>query len=127
MTEAIQLRGHKNGDEDKKGYEKPGHEDGTRILVDRLWPRGLTKEMAAVDLWMKNLAPSTELRKWFDHDPNKWNEFMRRYCQELKDNNEKILLLKEQAKLGTVTLLYGAKDEEHNEALVLKKYLADNT
>ena len=111
----------------KRVYEKPGHEDGIRILVDRLWPRGLTKEMAAVDLWLKNIAPSTELRKWFDHDPNKWNEFMRRYCQELKDNNEQILLLKEQAKLGTVTLLYGAKDEEHNEALVLKNYLADNT
>ncbi|HYI76199.1 MAG TPA: DUF488 domain-containing protein [Chryseolinea sp.] len=111
----------------KRVYEKPGHEDGVRILVDRLWPRGLTKEAAAVDLWMKNIAPSRELRKWFDHDPNKWNEFMRRYCQELNDNNDLILSLKEQAKLGTVTLLYGAKDEAHNEALVLKNYLADNT
>ena len=109
----------------KRVYEKPGNEDGMRILVDRLWPRGLTKEMAAVDLWMKNIAPSTGLRKWFDHDPNKWNEFMRRYCKELKGNNEQILFLKEQSKRGTITLLYGAKDEEHNEAIVLKNYLMD--
>jgi uncharacterized protein YeaO (DUF488 family) len=111
----------------KRVYEKPSREDGIRVLVDRLWPRGLTKERAAVDLWMKNIAPSTELRKWFDHDPNKWKQFMRRYRLELKKNKEQALSLKEQARRGTVTLLYGAKDEEHNEALVLKKYLADNT
>ena len=102
-------------------YEKPSKEDGIRILVDRLWPRGLTKEKAAIDLWLKNIAPSTELRKWFDHDPNKWNEFIKRYRHELKGNKEQALLLKEQTKQGTVTLLYGAKDEEHNEALVLKE------
>lgn len=105
----------------KRVYEKADKEDGIRILVDRLWPRGLTKEKAAVDLWLKNIAPSTALRKWFDHDPNKWKEFMKRYRLELKKNKEPILLLKEQAKRGTVTLLYGAKDEEHNEALVLKE------
>lgn len=110
----------------KRVYEKPSREDGIRVLVDRLWPRGLTKERAAVDLWMKNIAPSTELRKWFDHDPNKWKQFMRRYRLELKKNKKQALSLKEQARRGTVTLLYGAKDEEHNEALVLKKYLADN-
>ena len=82
--------------------------------------------MAAVDLWMKNIASSTALRKWFNHDPNKWNEFMRCYCRDLKENKEQILLLVEQSKLGTVTLLYGAKDEEHNEAIVLRNYLAVN-
>ncbi|HEX5169578.1 MAG TPA: DUF488 domain-containing protein [Cyclobacteriaceae bacterium] len=107
----------------KRVYEKPNREDGVRILVDRLWPRGLTKEKAAVDLWLKNIAPSTALRKWFDHDPNKWKEFMKRYRLELKKNKEQILVLKEQAKRGTVTLLYGAKDEEHNEALVLKEFI----
>ena len=107
----------------KRVYEKPNREDGVRILVDRLWPQGLTKEKAAVDLWLKNIAPSTALRKWFDHDPNKWKEFMRRYRLELKQNKEQILVLKEQAKRGTVTLLYGAKDEEHNEALVLEEFI----
>ena len=111
----------------KRAYEKPGNEDGMRILVDRLWPRGLSKEKAAVDLWMKDIAPSTALRKWFDHDPNKWKEFIRRYSHELKDNNEQILLLKEQLKRGVVTLLYGAKDEQHNEAIVLRNYLAGDT
>ena len=110
----------------KRVYEKPRREDGIRILVDRLWPRGLTKEKAAIDLWLKNIAPTTELRKWFDHDPNKWKSFMRRYRLELKRNKEQALLLKEQARRRTVTLLYGAKDEEHNEAIVLKEYLADN-
>ena len=126
MTEAIlQYGDRKMKMKIKRVYEKPGNEDGMRILVDRLWPRGLTKEIAAVDLWMKNIAPSTELRKWFDHDPNKWNEFMKRYRQELKENKEQILFLKEQSKRGTITLLYGAKDEEHNEAIVLKNYLTD--
>jgi len=105
----------------KRVYEKRSDADGMRILVDRLWPRGLTKEKAAVDLWLKNIAPSTELRKWFGHDPNKWKEFMKRYRLELKKNKKQALLLKEQARRGTVTLLYGAKDEEHNEAIVIKQ------
>lgn len=105
----------------KRVYENPDKEDGIRILVDRLWPRGLTKEKAAVDLWLKEVAPSTELRKWFDHDPAKWKGFKKRYQQELKMNHEQVLLLKKQAKKGIVTLVYGAKDEEHNEALVLKE------
>ncbi len=105
----------------KRVYEKPDKEDGMRILVDRLWPRGLTKEKARVDLWLKDIAPSTELRKWFGHDPVKWKEFKKRYRQELKKNKEECSLLKEQMKKGIVTLVYGAKDEEHNEALVLKE------
>lgn len=107
----------------KRVYEKPGKEDGKRILVDRLWPRGLTKEKAGIDLWMKEIAPSTELRKWFGHDPEKWNEFKTRYHRELKNNESQVSLLKEQLKKGTVTLVYGAKDEEHNEALVLTEWL----
>ena len=94
-----------------------------RILVDRLWPRGLTKEKAAIDLWLKGIAPSTELRKWFAHDPKKWNEFRKKYLQELKDNEEQVSILKKHVKNGAVTLVYGAKDEEHNEAEVLKEFL----
>ena len=107
----------------KRVYEKPANEDGKRILVDRLWPRGLTKDKAAVDIWLKEIAPSTELRKWFNHEPAKWKAFQKKYHQELKENEEQVALLKEQRSKGSVTLLYGAKDEEHNEALVLKEWL----
>jgi len=106
----------------KRVYEKPEKEDGYRILVDRLWPRGLTKEKANVDLWLKGIAPTTELRKWFGHEPAKWNNFKKKYVAELKENKEPVSVLKEKMKKGTVTLLYGAKDEEHNEALVLLHY-----
>ena len=106
----------------KRIYEKPGEEDGKRILVDRLWPRGLTKEKASIDLWLKEIAPSTELRKWFGHDPDKWNEFQKRYHQELENNKDQVSILKEAIKKGVVTLVYGAKDEQHNEALVLKEW-----
>jgi uncharacterized protein YeaO (DUF488 family) len=105
----------------KRVYEKPEDEDGIRILVDRLWPRGLTKEKASVDLWLKDIAPSTELRKWFGHDPEKWNEFKKRYLAELNENKKSVAMLKEQLTNGVVTLIFGAKDEEHNEALVLKE------
>ena len=107
----------------KRVYEEPTQEDGTRILVDRLWPRGLTKEKAGVDVWLKKIAPSTALRQWFAHDPDKWAEFQKRYHEELKKNPAQVALLKEQAKKGAVTLVYGAKDEEHNEARVLKELL----
>jgi len=107
----------------KRVYGNPSKEDGMRILVDRLWPRGLTKEKAAIDLWLKGIAPSTELRKWFAHDPKKWNEFRKKYLQELKDNEEQVSILKKHVKNGAVTLVYGAKDEEHNEAEVLKEFL----
>ena len=113
--------GHEMKIKIKRVYEKPDKEDGKRILVDRLWPRGLTKEKASVDLWLKDIAPSTELRKWFGHDPDKWAAFRKRYHKELKENKEQVSLLKEQMKKGIVTLVYGAKDEEHNEALVLKE------
>ena len=105
----------------KRVYEQPDEDDGRRILVDRLWPRGLTKEKASVDLWLKDIAPSTELRKWFGHDPNKWGDFKERYLIELKENTEQIRLLKQEIEKGVVTLVYGAKDAEHNEALVLQE------
>ena len=108
----------------KRVYERPDKEDGTRILVDRLWPRGLTKAKASVDLWLKDIAPSTELRKWFGHEPGKWAEFKRRYRAELKKNDEQVALLKGKIEKGMVTLVYGAKDEEHNEALVLQELLS---
>jgi uncharacterized protein YeaO (DUF488 family) len=107
----------------KRIYDAPSETDGLRILVDRLWPRGMTKKRAAVDLWLKEVAPSTELRKWFGHDPAKWNQFQERYRKELRADKDAIGLLKEKSKEGTITLLYGARDEEHNEALVLKTLL----
>ena len=107
----------------KRVYEQPDKDDGLRILVDRLWPRGLTKEKAKVDLWLKEIAPSTELRKWFGHDPKKWRSFRERYQTELKHHAGQLKVLKRKAKEGTVTLIYGARDQEHNEALVLKEFL----
>lgn len=105
----------------KRVYAQADDEDGKRILVDRLWPRGLTKEKARVDLWLKEIAPSTELRKWFDHDPSKWDEFKKRYLSELKDNSEAVQTLKAELKKGRVTLVYGAKDEVHNDAVVIQE------
>ena len=107
----------------KRVYEPQSKEDGIRILVDRLWPRGLTKKKAAVDLWLKDIAPTTELRKWFGHDPARWKEFQVRYRKELRADKEAVNLLKQKSKEGTVTLVYGAKDQEHNEALVLQQML----
>jgi len=105
----------------KRVYELPDQHDGRRILVDRLWPRGLTKEKAGIDLWLKEIAPSTELRKWFDHDPGRWEEFKDRYLAELKDNHEQIRLLKQELDKGIVTLVYAAKDEEHKQAIVIQE------
>jgi len=107
----------------KRVYEQPDKKDGERILVDRLWPRGLTKEKASVDLWLKEIAPSTELRKWFAHDPNKWKSFRGRYETEIRHNDDLIKVLKQKAREGAITLVYGARDEKHNEALVLKQFL----
>jgi len=104
----------------KRVYEEPDADDGFRILVDRLWPRGLTKVRAKVDLWLRDIAPSTELRKWFSHDPAKWSEFQKRYQTELKQNASQVELLLRKAENGQVTLLYGAKDELRNEAIVLQ-------
>jgi uncharacterized protein YeaO (DUF488 family) len=107
----------------KRAYEKPAKDDGERILVERLWPRGVTKAQAKLDLWLKEVAPTTELRKWFGHDPDKWAEFRRRYQKELKQKTDLISLLKRLAKKGTVTLVYAARDEAHNGALVLQQFL----
>ena len=107
----------------KRVYDEPSESDGTRILVDRLWPRGLTKEKAKVDKWLKEIAPSNEIRKWFAHDPKKWPEFQSRYKEELESRAEQFATLKQEARKGAVTLLYGAKDQEHNEALVLHQML----
>lgn len=107
----------------KRVYEEPDASDGKRILVDRLWPRGLTKEKAKVDLWLKDVAPSTELRKWFAHDPAKWAEFRTRYLEELKGDKEQLSLLRQETAKGTVTLVYGARDQQHNEAVVLQRLL----
>jgi uncharacterized protein YeaO (DUF488 family) len=107
----------------KRVYETPSKSDGTRILVDRLWPRGLTKEKAHVDLWLKEVAPSNDLRKWFAHDPAKWSEFKARYKAELQNNARQLALLKQAITRGPATLLYGAKDSEHNEAVVLQDLL----
>ena len=107
----------------KRAYEAPTDDDGTRILVDRLWPRGLSKAKAKIDLWLKDVAPSTELRKWFAHDPARWAEFQARYKDELKQHGEQIDLLKQKAAKGPVTLIYGARDQEHNEAVILEKLL----
>ena len=108
----------------KRVYANPLPNDGLRVLVDRLWPRGLTKERAAVDLWLKDVAPSTELRKWFGHDPARWKQFQTRYRKELQEKKDALQLLKQKSRGHTVTLVYGARDEEHNEALVLKQILA---
>jgi uncharacterized protein YeaO (DUF488 family) len=107
----------------KRVYEPFDKNDGTRILVDRLWPRGMTKAKAGVDIWLKELAPSAELRKWFGHDPDKWTEFKKRYRAELEENDEQLARLREEIKKGAVTLLYGAKDEEHNDAVALAEFL----
>jgi uncharacterized protein YeaO (DUF488 family) len=107
----------------KRVYEEPSDKDGMRVLVERLWPRGLTKERAAVDLWLKDVAPSPELRKWFGHDPARWEQFQERYQKELRKQEDAVQFLKQKGKEGTVTLVYAARDEEHNGALALKRFL----
>lgn len=107
----------------KRVYDEPSAKDGTRILVDRLWPRGLTKERAAVDLWLRDVAPSTELRRWFHHDPARWAQFERRYRKELSQQTEALALVRQKARRGTVTLVYGARDPERNQAVVLRRVL----
>lgn len=107
----------------KRAYEAPSADDGTRVLVDRLWPRGVRKADAAIDHWAKELAPSTELRKWFGHDPARWAEFRRRYAAELREQGEALERLRALAEKGPVTLVYAAHDEEHNDAVVLRDVL----
>lgn len=107
----------------KRAYEKPAPGDGTRILVERLWPRGLTKEAAAIDEWMKEVSPSPDLRKWYGHDPEKWPEFQKRYRKELKENAEAVERLRKITAKGPVTFVYAAKDETRNSATALKDWL----
>jgi len=109
-------------------YTKPIDQNGYRILVDRLWPRGISKVNAALDLWKKEIGPSTDLRKWFNHDPEKYAEFSQKYIAELDANKETaafIDLIKDQLEHQDVILLFGAKDETHNQAVVLQKYISD--
>jgi uncharacterized protein YeaO (DUF488 family) len=107
----------------KRAYEKPSQGDGIRILVDRLWPRGLSKKAAAIDQWAKEIAPSTELRKWFAHDPARWKEFNQRYKAELQGHAEKLEEIRGLAYRNPITLVYGARDEMHNGAIVLRDVL----
>ena len=107
----------------KRVYEKPSADDGSRILVDRLWPRGIKREDAKIDLWLKEIAPSTELRKWFNHDPGKWEEFKQKYFEELKSNAAAVGQILELSGNKTVTILYSAKEERFNNAVALKEYI----
>lgn len=110
----------------KRAYDKPARNDGCRVLVDGMWPRGVKKEDAQVDLWLKEIAPSAELRKWFGHDPEKWDEFKKKYFKELDGDSDATDQLAEKARQGRVTLIYGAKDTEHNNAIALRQYLEEN-
>jgi uncharacterized protein YeaO (DUF488 family) len=107
----------------KRAYDPEARSDGYRVLVDRIWPRGVTKDALEVDAWLKNLAPSTGLRKWFGHDPKKWDEFRKRYARELEPHADALDQLAERARDGRVTLVFGAKDTEHNTAVALKEEL----
>lgn len=107
----------------KRVYEPAETADGQRILVDRIWPRGLTKEKAAVDTWVKTVAPTTELRKWFNHDPARWAEFRARYARELDANPEAVKQLRDLVKTGKTTLLFAAHDPVHNNAVAITEYL----
>ncbi len=111
----------------KRIYDAPASDDGFRALVDRVWPRGISKEKAALDLWAKDAAPSTALRKWFDHDPAKWAAFQQKYHAELQANPDALAPLRDKAKAGRLTLLYGAKDETHNQAIALRAFLLEKT
>jgi uncharacterized protein YeaO (DUF488 family) len=107
----------------KRAYDAPAANDGYRVLVDRLWPRGISKEDLKIDLWLKEIAPSDDLRKWFGHDPEKWDEFKQRYFRELDDQPDVVKQLVDKVDQGRVTLVFAAKDEEFNNAVALKEFL----
>jgi uncharacterized protein YeaO (DUF488 family) len=107
----------------KRAYDAPAPDDGYRVLVDRIWPRGVSKEKARLDEWLKELAPSSGLRKWFNHEPDKWEEFIDRYFKELDGHPELLAALARQANQGCVTLIFSARDLDHNNAAALKRYL----
>ncbi|RKP50681.1 DUF488 domain-containing protein [Trinickia fusca] len=108
-----------------RAYDPPGDDDGARYLVDRMWPRGVTKESLRIEAWLREVAPSTELRRWFGHDPERWDAFIERYRAELDDNVEAWQPLAEAARHGRLTLVYGARDREHNQAVALRDYLQE--
>ncbi len=110
----------------KRAYEAPDDNDGLRVLVDRIWPRGVSKEQLRLDRWLKEIAPSNELRKWFGHDPEKWDEFKRRYFSELEQREELIEELLKNCGAGRMTFIFSAKDEKHNNAVALKEYLEES-
>jgi len=107
----------------KRAYEPPDKKDGTRILVDRLWPRGVSKEEASLDEWIKEIAPSADLRTWFGHEPRRWAEFRKRYRAELAEHSEMLKDLRRRAREGPITLVYSARDEVHNDAVVLRNVI----
>jgi uncharacterized protein YeaO (DUF488 family) len=107
----------------RRAYEEPTRNDGYRVLVDRVWPRGVSREELEIDQWIRDLAPSTRLRRWFDHDPARWEEFRRRYFQELRGKEGTIRGLLERIQRGRVTLVYGARDPDHNNAVALRAFL----
>jgi uncharacterized protein YeaO (DUF488 family) len=107
----------------KRVYDAPEKADGFRVLVDRVWPRGVSKEKAAVDLWMKEIGPSTDLRNWFGHDPARWDEFRKRYRDELAAKRDLLDELRARAEKGRLTLVYSARDESHNQAVVIREML----
>ena len=107
----------------KRAYERPDAGDGTRVLIDRLWPRGVRKAGAAIDQWVKDLSPSTELRNWFGHDPARWREFRRRYAAEVQQHPEQLKRLRNLARQGPITLVFSARDELHNDAVALRDFL----
>lgn len=107
----------------KRAYVPAQADDGKRVLIDRLWPRGVRKADAAIDLWLKEIAPSTELRQWFDHEPGRWAEFRERYTQELRGHRELVAQLRTLARNAPVTLVYAARDEQHNDAVVLRAFV----
>lgn len=109
----------------KRVYAPSAGTDGVRLLVDRIWPHGVSKDRAALDAWLKDVAPSTELRHWFNHEPDRWAEFRKRYWIELQDKEDQVQLVIDFVKRGPVTLLYAARDEEHNNAVVLRDFLIE--
>ena len=123
IAKRVRARGARCAVRLKRAYEQHSSGDGMRVLVDRLWPRGVRKEAAAVDLWPKELAPTTELRKWFGHDPERWAEFKRRYAAELRHHAELLDELRTLARRGPVTLVYAARDQQHNEAVIVRDVL----
>jgi uncharacterized protein YeaO (DUF488 family) len=107
----------------KRAYDPPAPGDGRRVLVDRIWPRGIARDDLRIDAWLKELAPSAGLRKWFRHDPKKWEQFKARYARELDERPDALAQLVEMAKTGRLTLVFGARDTEHNNAVALREYL----